>query len=201
MRERRAEDWTTDLGERHALESVVETVLRECEELRLVHVATDSMTELDFVTVGPGLRVAPIEVKAKLQPYRGWNDVAPHLPPENVFILDELSLRRIVEAGRYAFLIVWDAPIGRWCVWSSLDLVLATKVRVARPLARRNGRQSTVKAKVILDLDEAAHTCTDLYAVIDAITEDLETCDTGWSSVGPWPHGPAVAHPLVRRSS
>ena len=105
-------------------------------------------------------------------------------------------MRQIVEAGRYAFLIVWDAPVGRWCVWSSLDLVLASKVRVARPV----GRSGAVKAKVLLDLDEAAHTCTDLIAVVDAVTEQLEATDTGWQSIGPWPYGPAVAESL-RRSS
>ena len=200
MRERRPGDWVTDLAGRHTIERKVHYALRACPTLQLVHVATDSLNELDFVTVGPGRRVAPLEVKAKLQPYRGWNTVAPHLNAANVFILDELALRKIVEAGRYAFLLVWDAPVGRWCIWSSLDLVLATKVRVARPLAGHAGRTGLVKAKVILDLDEAAHTCTDLIAVCDAVTEDLETCDLGWSSVTPWPYGPAVKDPL-RRSS
>ena len=97
-----------------------------------------------------GLRVTPIEVKTKCRPYRGWDELAPGIDPANVFILDELALRKIVEAGRYAFLIVWDQPVGRCAVWSSLDLVLATKVRVARPL----GPSGTVKAKVLLDLDE-----------------------------------------------
>lgn len=121
---------------------------------------------------------------------------APGIDPVDVFILDELALRKIVEAGRYAFLIVWDQPVGRWAVWSSLDLVLATKIRVARPV----GRAGLVKAKVLLDLDEAAHTCTDLTAVIDVITEHLETCDTGWASISPWPYGPTVTHPLQRTS-
>ena len=196
MRERRPEDWTNDLEGRHELEREVEQALRDASTLKLVHVATDSLTDLDFVTVGPGLRVAPIEVKAKLQPYRGWARFAAHIDPLNLFVLDELALRKIVEAGRYAFLIVWDAPVGRWCVWSNLDLVLASKVRVARPL----GRHGVVKAKVLLDLDEAAHTCTDLIAVVDAITEHLESCDTGWTSIGPWPYGPAAAYPM-RRSS
>ena len=201
MRERLPSDWVTDLSERQAVEGEVEAALVDFPALELVHVATDSMHQLDFVTVGPGERVAPIELKAKLQPYRGWNDLVPGVEPANVFILDELALRKIVEAGRYAFLLVWDAPVGRWCVWSSLDLVLATKVRVARPLVTRTGRTGVVKAKVTLDLDEAAHTCTDLFAAFDAITEDLEACDVGWTSIGPWPYGPAVTNPLLRRSS
>lgn len=194
MRDRQPQDWVTDLTGRHTLEHQVEHALRAAPCLKLVHVATDSLTELDYVTIGPGLRVAPIELKAKLQPYRGWNTCAPRLDPHNVFLLDELALRKIVEAGRYAFLLVWDAPVGRWAVWSSLDLILATKVRVARPV----GRHGVAKAKVILDLDEAAHTCTDLTAVIDAITEDLETCDAQWNSIGPWPYGPPVTEPLRR---
>ncbi len=196
MRERRPSDWVTDLTSRHTLERDVETALREASTLRLVHVATESLTDLDFVTIGPGHRVAPIEVKAKLQPYRGWAELAPAIDPTDVFILDELALRKIVEAGRYAFLIVWDQPGDRWAVWSSLDLVLATKIRVARPV----GRSGAVKAKVLLDLDEAAHTCTDLTAVIDAITEHLETCDTSWASISPWPYGPTVTHPLQATS-
>ena len=196
MRERQPADWVTDLTGRHTLERTVHAALRHAPTLKLVHVATESLTDLDFVTVGPGHRVAPIEVKAKLQPYRGWNELAPHIDPDNLFILDELALRKIVEAGRYAFLIVWDQPIGRWAVWSTLDLVLATKTRVARPL----GPSGTIKAKILLNLDEAAHTCTDLTAVIDAITEHLETCDTNWASIKPWPYGPTITHPLRHTS-
>lgn len=196
MRERRSNDWVGDLAGRHGLERQVEDALRAAPTLKLVHVATDSLHDLDFVTVGPGSRVAPIEVKTKLQPYRGWSGLAPGVAPSDLFILDELALRKVIEAGRYAFLVVWDQPVGRWAVWSSMDLILATKVRVARPV----GRAGSIKAKVLLDLDEAAHTCTDLIAVIDAITEQLECCDDGWSSIGPWPYGPSVAEPL-RRSS
>ena len=197
MRERVGDDWVTDLSGRHTLEGDVEQALRDFPGLRLVHVATSSRTQLDFLTFGPGGRMAPIELKAKLQPYRGWSELAPSIVPENLFTLDELALRKVVEAGRYAFLLIWDDPIGRWCVWSSLDLVLASKVRVGRPV----GPDRIVKGKVLLDLEEAAHTCTDLTAALDAITEDLELCDTGWSAITPWPYGPEVANPLLRKSS
>jgi hypothetical protein len=196
MRERVRSDWVTDLAGRHTLEQTVADALAASSTLRLVHRATSSLTELDFVALGPGRRVVPIELKAKLQPYRGWDRVAPAVAPVDVFILDELALRKLIDAGRYACLIVWDQPVGRWCVWSSLDLVLAPKVRVVRPLAGT----TTVKAKVVLDLNDAAHTCTDLTAVIDAITEDVETCDRWWTSIGPWPYGPTVANPIRRTS-
>jgi hypothetical protein len=196
MRERRPADRVTDLAGRHTLETTVARALADSATLPLTRAATASYTELDYTALGPGGRTVAIELKAKLQPYRGWDRHAPTIPAHDLFILDELALRKLIDAGRYAFLIVWDQPIGRWCVWSSLDLVLATKIRVARPLAGTG----MVKAKVLLDLDAAAHTCTDLPAVIDAITDDVETCDTWWTSIAPWPYGPTVTNPYRRTS-
>jgi hypothetical protein len=51
----------------------------------------------------------------------------PDLAEVDLFILDELALRKNVDAGRYAYLVVADLPGQRWCVWSTADLVLATK--------------------------------------------------------------------------
>jgi hypothetical protein len=70
-----------------------------------------------------------------------------------VFILDELALRRVVDAGRYAFLLVRDLPGERWALWSTAELVLAAKVRVSRRLAATT---VTDKGKVLIDLGGAA---------------------------------------------
>jgi len=196
MRERRATDRVTDLAGRHVLETAVAQALTNSTTLRLVHTATDSCSELDYTVIGPGRRIAAIELKAKLQPYQGWDRHAPTIAAHDLFILDELALRKLIEAGRYAFLIVWDQPIRRWCVWSNLDLVLTPKTRVARPLAGTG----LMKAKVLIDLDTAAHTCTDLPAVLDAITQDIETCDQWWTSIAPWPYGPTIINPYRRTS-
>lgn len=196
MRPRVAADWALDLAGRHQLERAVAAAIAASDTLRLVRDATDSFTELDFTAIGPGHRPVIIELKAKHQPYRGWERYAPNVDPDNLFILDELAFRNLLDAGRYAFLLVYDTPIDRWCVWSTIDLALTAKTRVARPLAG----SGAVKAKLLLDLDDAAHTCTDLTAVIDAITEDVETCDLWWTSIAPWPYGPAVATPTRRTS-
>ncbi|MGH9150967.1 MAG: hypothetical protein ACRD03_00885, partial [Acidimicrobiales bacterium] len=68
-------------------------------------------------------------------------------------MLDELGMRKVVEAGRYAYMVVADLPSARWCVWSTVELVLASKVRAVRTLTTGVTR---VKGKVLLDLREAA---------------------------------------------
>lgn len=105
-------------------------------------------------------------------------------------------MRKLLDVGWYAFLIVYDQPGDRWCVWSALDLAVTAKTRVARPLAGT----TVTKAMVLIDFDDAAHTCTDLTAVLDAITEDVETCVQWWASIEPWPYGSTVTTPARRTS-
>ena len=166
-------------------------------ELVLARRATQSLDALDFTVLGPGERLAQVELKAKHQPYRGWAQLRPELAERDVFILDELALRRIVDAGRYAHLGVADIPVGRWCVWSTADLVLASKVRTVRGLATGAGR---VKAKVLIDFAEAAAAVDSPTAAADVVASSLGRCDRLWEAIEPWPGGPIVHDPRRRTS-
>ncbi len=110
-------------------------------------------------------------------------------------MLDELALRKIVAGGRYAHLVVADLPSRRWCVWSTVELVLATKLRTVRTLATGTTR---LKAKVLLDLTEAGFAVDSPAAAVEAIVASLAVADRQWSAIGPWPHGPHVHQPMRR---
>ncbi len=197
MRERRSADWVTDLAGRHRLEDDMARALVSHPELVLARRATQSLDALDFTVLGPGERLAQVELKAKHQPYRGWAGLRPELAEREVFILDELALRKIVDAGRYAYLVVADIPTGRWCVWSTADLVLASKVRAVRALAAGAGR---IKAKVLIDFGEAAVVVDSPTAAAEVVASLLGHCDRLWGAIEPWPGGPIVHDPTRRTS-
>lgn len=198
MRDRRPADWAVDLAERHGLENDFATALAAHPELLLLRRSTHSLDALDFEVAGPGERLAQVELKAKRQPYRGWCELRPGVDAADVFILDELALRRIVDGGRYAYLVVADLPSRRWCVWSTVELVLATKVRTVRTLATGTTR---LKAKVLLDLTEAGFIVDSPTAATEVIVASLGVADTQWSAIEPWPHGPSLHHPRPQRRS
>src|SRR4051794_8434894 len=108
MRERRPSDWRVDLARRHPLESRVETALDDHPALTRLGSRTASLDRLDFAVLGPGERLCELELKAKHQPYRSWADLRPGVAERDLFILDELALRKVIDAGRYAFLLVND---------------------------------------------------------------------------------------------
>jgi hypothetical protein len=197
VRDRRPGDWVTDLAGRHRLEDEMAAALAGHPELVLARRATHAFDALDFAVLGPGERLAQVELKAKHQPYRGWGHLRPKLAEADLLVLDELALRKIVEAGRYAYLVVADLPSARWCVWSTVDLVLASKIRTVRTLATGTTR---LKAKVLLDMREAAAVTASPTDAAGVIAEALDRCDRNWSAIGPWPSGPVIHDPTRRTS-
>ena len=197
MRDRLPGDWVTDLAGRHRLEDDMARALASHPELILARRATHALDALDFTVLGPGERLAQVELKAKHQPYRGWAQLRPELAERDLFILDELALRKIVDAGRYAHLVVTDLPTGRWCVWSTADLVLASKVCTVRALATGAGR---LKAKVLVDFREAAVVVDSPAAAAAVVADSLGHCDRLWGAIEPWPGGPIVNDPTRRTS-
>src|SRR5215210_5848112 len=121
MRERRPGDWRIDLARRHPLEHHVEHALDEHRALHRLSTSTNALDRLDFQVLAPGERLCEIELKAKHQPYRSWASLRPDIAEADLFIVDELALRKLVSAGRYAFLLVNDQPQSRWIVWSTMD--------------------------------------------------------------------------------
>lgn len=108
----------------------------------------------------------------------------PDVEPADLFILDELALRRIVDAGRYAFLLVRDIPGSRRAVWNTAELVLATKVRAGRRLAAGGKR---TKGKLLMDLRSAAALTETVAGALSVVAKLVGTIDRRWGDIAPWP--------------
>lgn len=186
MRERVASDWVTDLRGRHGIEAEVEHVLVAHPQLRLLRTSTQSFDRLDFQLLGPGERLVELEVKAKVQPLSaGWRALRPDVDPARLFVLDELALRKIIDAGRYAFLLVHDIPRGRWLLWSVGDLLVASRVRHTRRLEK--SALATHKGKLVFDLEEAGYSTRALREAIDTMASIVASLEAWWADVAPWP--------------
>lgn len=184
MRDRLPGDWRVDLAERHELEAAVRNELAAHPDLALLNCSTASTERLDYQLAGPGARLLEVELKAKRQCYRGWGRYRPDVAERDLLILDELALRKLVDAGRYAFLLVRDVPGSRWAVWTMHDLVLTPKTRVTRRLALGTG---AVKGKLLLSMAEDAHLFGSAAAAIDFIADTMRVIDQRWQDIAPWP--------------
>ena len=184
MRDRHPGDWRVDLAERHPLEAEVAAAIDAHPALVRLTTSTASLDRLDYQLLGPGERLCELELKAKRRPYQGWSALCPDVDPVDLFILDELALRRIVDAGRFGFLLVRDIPGGRWALWSTTELVLATKVRAERRLATGTGR---TKGKLLMDLSSAASVADTLAAALAALATLVGVIDRRWGDIAPWP--------------
>ena len=191
MRERQSSDWVIDLNGRHGIEAQVEHALVSHPSLTLLKASTTSFDRLDFQVLSATEQLLQIELKAKRQPLSaGWRKLRPEVAPENLFVLDELALRKIVEAGRYAFLLVRDIPRARWVLWTVGDLLVASRARHARALDRGSGTH--LKGKLLFDLSEAGFTASDLGDALDAVGRTTGRLDAWWSDIAPWPTLPAT---------
>lgn len=186
MRDRRPADWAEDLAARHEIESEVERALRSRHDLDVELVSTRSFDRLDFQVCGPEGQVLQIELKAKRQPLSAqWCALRPDVDPRDLFVLDELALRKIVDGGRRTFLLVRDLPAGRWVLWSAGDLVVASRVRHARVLHK--SARPVVKGKLLFDLGETGVQAADLGAVLDELVRTTRRLEALWHDVSPWP--------------
>jgi len=186
MRERRSSDWVVDLAGRHGIEAQVEHALIAHSELSLLRSSTASYDRLDFQLLGPGERLIELEVKAKHQPLsEGWCRLRADVPPPDLFVLDELAVRKIGDAGRYGFLLVRDIPMARWCLWSAGDLVVASRARHTRVLKRSSATRS--KGKLVFNLAESGCDTQSLPEALDAVCAMTAQMESWWSAIDPWP--------------
>jgi hypothetical protein len=184
MRDRRPSDWAVDLSGRHEIEALVGEALRVHCALGLVHNSTNSFDRLDYQVLCAD-QLIELEVKAKHQPLSlGWQRLRPDVRPVDLFVLDELAMRKIVDVGRYAFLLVRDVPGNRWCLWSAGDLVVASRVRHTRRLDTGSQRS---KGKLLFDLSEAGHVTTSLADALDSLFATASHVELWWRDIAPWP--------------
>jgi len=189
VRARRPSDWTVDLSGRHELETEVRSALAAHPDLVLLRSSTNSLDRLDY-QVEHSKQFVELELKAKNQPLsRGWQRLRPEVREVDLFVVDELALRKITDAGRFAFLLVWDAPSKRWALWSSGDLLVASRRRHTRALDTPAGK---TKGKLLFDISEAGHIDMSLEGALDALVVMADHLDLWWEDIAPWPPSGAV---------
>lgn len=184
MRERRPSDWTTDLSDRHALEEQVRAALANHHTIRLLRTNTNRFDRSDYEVATHDVAQCAIELKAKWQRYRGWTTHRPDVDERDLFILDELAMRRLIEHGPFGQLLIYDHPAHRWVIFGVVDLILAPKARVARPL---RARRATTKGKVLLDLGDGHQAGRQLDPALDVLTSLIDDTRRRWAQVEPWP--------------
>ncbi|RMF59971.1 MAG: hypothetical protein D6746_07525 [Bacteroidetes bacterium] len=87
---------------------------------------TSSSTEIDFWVPGWYL-----DVKEKRQPLtRRWHLL--DAPEEELFILDELGVRKLLQHWPFGYMLLHDVPRGRLFVASCVELACVERVRVMR---------------------------------------------------------------------
>ncbi len=189
MRARRPSDWVVDLGGRHELETKVRSALAAHSSLQLLRSSTSSLDRLDY-QLECSKQFAELELKAKNQRLSdGWQRLRPEVRAVDLFVLDELALRKITDAGRFAFLLLWDAPSERWALWSSGDLLVASRRRHTRALDTAAGK---TKGKLLFDISEAGYIGTNLEGALDALVVMADHLDRWWEDIAPWPPNGAV---------
>jgi hypothetical protein len=121
-------------------------------------VRTDSTSELDFYL--PALYVEAKEKRQKLN--KRWhllNDVE----EPDLFVLDELSLRKALVHAPYSYFLLHDVPGGgRMFLASAVEVAVADRVR----------RNRVGKGKLILDL-RSFRQIEGLEALMPTVTEDV----------------------------
>ena len=174
---RRPEHWATDTQGRQAFERRVRRQLAADGEFEILD-STESFDELDFELGCRGRRIF-LEVKEKKQHYRErWSEAA-DIPEEHLFILDELSARKIMLRCPRAWLLVNDICADRLSVFGALELLTIPKKRVNRSI---EAGVATFKGKWLIDLRHA-DSFEDMPPALDLIKRRISSEDEMWKSL------------------
>ena len=126
---------------------------------------TRAFCELDFTLLLPAGVRFHLEAKEKRQPYNtsAWPAFASE--PE-LFILDDLTVRKCLAFAPRAGVVVKDGGAGRYLFFSVLDLALMPRQRVNRRIERN---APDLKGKWLIDLrnGQAAGDIASLLALVD----------------------------------
>ncbi len=132
----------------------------------------DAVDELDICV--PGYWV---ECKEKRQRLTDRWLLLPGVPESDVFVIDELSVRRALKHYESAYFLIADRPGNRLFIASALELACVERVRVSR-----NG-----KAKIVVSLQNFRQL---------AQLEDLQQFILGDLARMPWKQGSALSPAL-----
>lgn len=134
---------------------------------------TRAYHELDFTLLLPAGVRFHLEAKEKQKPYnpRSWPEFAPE---PDLFILDDLTVRKCLAFSPRAGVVVKDAPGKRYLFFSVVDLALMPRQRVNRAI-EKNARE--LKGKWLIDLrnGNTAPGMHELMGFVDGYIDQLNT--------------------------
>jgi hypothetical protein len=119
-----------------------------------------------------------LEVKEKKNPYnKVWSELS-GIPLQNVFIIDELSIKSLFRHYPFAFVLIKDnlRLERKYVVFNLFDFLSIPKVRVNRPIERKTLAK---KGKWIIDLtlggryEELEHALWYILAYVDTHVEKV----------------------------
>ena len=112
-----------------------------------------SHTALDFFLSGHNIH---IDAKEKRQRFSMKNWKEARMPQEHMFIIDDLSVRKLLLHAPHSFTLIRDSSVSpaTYFVYSIVDFLCIPKVRCRRPIRRRT--TVALKGKWIIDLRDAA---------------------------------------------
>lgn len=127
-----------------------------------------SLHGLDFSYIPTGsAKPFYFDTKEKRQRYNLTNWPKIDIPEASLFILDDLSARKVLACAPHAGLIVRDNVGGFYYFFSVVDLFLMPKKRANRPIKRQ---VEAWKGKWLIDLRNGRQ-CNSLTAAFTAIAE------------------------------
>ena len=128
---------------------------------------TDSYHDLDLRLISRSHKFL-LELKEKKQHYKrsSWPDTG--IPWEHLFILDDLSVRKVLFAGSNAGIAVRDKLTRRYVFFSVVDLAMMPRTRFNR--YTNFGGKLDVKGKWAIDLRNGVQ-CATIAQLVDAIGE------------------------------
>lgn len=174
---RQPSHWQVDTSNRKTFEREVGKALRKDGEFELLD-STESYDEVDFELGCRGRRIF-LEIKEKRQPYReAWLE-ASGIKQERLFILDELSARKIVLRAPRAYLLVKDHLQSSLTLFGALELVTLPKTRINRSI---DGGIATYKGKWLIDLRHGKG-CETLPEAFELIKRRSSSEEELWSSL------------------
>jgi ATP-dependent Lhr-like helicase len=96
-----------------------------------------------------------VDLKEKHSPLSvDYREAWPEVPPADLFLVDELSWRKLLWREGMGYLLIHDRPEGRWCVFGPWELALGPRRRLERVGDKGNGPFR--KGKLLIDLRSAA---------------------------------------------
>lgn len=149
-------------------ENEVEEQLNQLSDVEIIENNTASYDDIDFVLMLNDNKVF-VDAKEKKTRYRrGWVEYS-NIEEENLFILDELGIKKLFPHFPYFFVVIKDCNFGKYFLYNAFDLLCMERVRLNRKIIRR---VEQLKGKWLISYKWGKE-YSSLFKLINALKDDL----------------------------